>query len=334
MTGRSAGRGEPPLVSVVVPMLNERKYIGVCLDGFAVQTYPIGSIEIIVVDAGSTDGSRAIVDEKAGSTGGIRVVDNPRRTASAAFNLGVGAARGEIVCLFSAHGVPEPTYVERSVEVLTHTDAVGVGGRYLHVGEDRRSSAIGLAMVSPFGMASPHRYASGRLEVDTISHPAYRRQALLDVGPFDETLERNSDYELNYRLRAAGGRLLFDGSISSIYRPRPSLRALGRQFWWYGRWKARVVRRHPGSLRPRHLVAPAAVGMGLISLLAAHNAIVRRVLLMATVSYSGAVLLATKVARPRTNGADPLTLAAAFPIMHAAWGAGFLVSILEESVGR
>ena len=82
---------------------------------------------------------------------------------------------------------------------------------------------------------------------------------LTGVGPFDESLDRNSDYEFNWRLRSEGELLLFDPTIRSIYRPRPSLRALGRQFWWYGRWKERVVRRHPGSLRPRQLVAPSMV---------------------------------------------------------------------------
>lgn len=323
-----------PVVSVVVPMLNERGFIEDCIEGFARQTYPLDLLDVMVVDGGSTDGSREIVDVLAVDRPWLRVVENPRKKAAAAFNRGFNSAGGEVVCLFSAHGVPDPGYIKRSVAVLLETDAVGVGGRYLHVGLDPVSNAVGLAMVSPFGMASPHRFAGRRMEVDTISHPAYWRRAVVEVGLFDETLERNSDYELNWRMREAGGRLLFDPSISSIYRPRGSLRGLGRQFWWYGRWKVRVARRHPGSLRPRHLVAPAAV-----TALATAPALVRsrrgrRFVGAGVASYVAAVMTAVAAARPRSHGADPRVLAAAFPVMHGAWGAGFLASLIQDRVRR
>lgn len=323
-----------PVVTVVVPMLNERGFIEECLDGFARQTYPPAQLDVVVVDGGSTDGSREFVDAMETTCRWLRVVDNPKRKASAAFNRGVEVAKGDVICLFSAHGVPDDRYVESSVAVLDETDAAGVGGRYLHVGRDRASNAIGLAMVSPFGMASPHRFASTRADVDTISHPAYRREWLVDVGPFDETLERNSDYELNWRLRAAGARLVFDPSIVSIYRPRPSLKGLGRQFWWYGRWKVRVIQRHPGSMRARHLVAPVAVVCAGLSPLLVATRRMRPVVAIGGVLYGAVVAAGTATARPAAHDADPLVLAAAFPIMHGAWGSGFLTSLLEDVIAR
>jgi succinoglycan biosynthesis protein ExoA len=330
VTHRDADR--KPLVCVVIPMLDERRSIEACLDSFAAQTYPLDRLEVVVVDGGSTDGSRQYVDLRAESESWIRVVDNPLRKASAAFNAGVAAARGDVVCLFSAHGVADPDYVRTSVEVLLDTGASGVGGRYEHRGTDPGSNAIGLAMVSPFGMASPHRFVSGRCEVDTISHPAYRRSALVEIGPFDEGLERNSDYELNWRLRAAGHTLLFDPDIRSIYRPRPSLGALGRQFWAYGRWKARVIERHPRSLRLRHLVAPAAVAG---AALGSPFLVTRRGRRLASVvgsAYGLAVAAAVARARPRRHDASPIVLGASFPVMHGCWGAGFLTSAVEDAL--
>jgi succinoglycan biosynthesis protein ExoA len=331
---KRATEAERPIVSVVVPMLNERWHIEACLDGFAAQTYPLDCLEVIVVDGGSSDGGREMVERVALSSTWVRLLDNPKRRASVAFNLGVASAVGEIVCLFSAHGVPDPNYIERSVTVLTETGAAGVGGRYLHVGQDPASAAIGLAMMSPFGMASRHRFASGRQEVDTISHPAYVRQALLDIGPFDEGLERNSDYELNYRLRSAGERLMFDDEIRSIYRPRTSLVALGRQFWWYGRWKARVVRRHPGSLRLRHVVAPAAILGAAVAPVLLIWPWGRRAAAAGGGLYGALVVAAVVLARPREHNADPMILGRAFPVMHAAWGAGFLASAIEDALRR
>jgi glycosyltransferase involved in cell wall biosynthesis len=331
---QNAPLAERPLVSIVVPMLDEIGFIRDCLDGFAAQTYGVRDVEVVVVDGGSTDGSRELIDAMAEERPWIRVVDNPQRRASAAFNRGVEAAKGDVVCLFSAHGVPSRDYVAASVRSLRETGAGGVGGRYLHEGHDAVSNAVGRAMVSPFGMASSHRFADARREVDTISHPAYRAAALADVGPFDETLLRNSDYELNFRLREHGYALWFDPAIESVYRPRSSLRSLGRQFWWYGRWKARVARRHPSSLRTRHVVPPAAVAAGALAPLAALHPAGRRLIVAGAALYGALVIAAVVHARPRAHAADPKIIAASFPVMHAAWGAGFLASLVEDAGRR
>ena len=329
MTGQEL---DDPVVTVVVPMLDESGFIEDCLEGFAAQTYPLDLLDVVVVDGGSTDGCRATVDALALDCPWLRVVDNPARKAAAAFNVGVQVAKGDVVCLFSAHGVPDPEYVACSVAVLHESGAVGVGGRYLHIGLDPTSSAIGLAMVSPFGMASPHRFAGRRTEVDTISHPAYRRSALAEVGPFDESLERNSDYELNFRLREMGATLVFDPGVASVYRPRGSVMALGRQFWWYGRWKERVARRHPGSLKARHLVAPAAVAGAMLAPVLITVPAGRRLVGLAATLYAALVGVAVVQARPGEHAASAPTLALCFPVMHGAWGAGFLTSLVEDSL--
>lgn len=318
-----------PLVSIVVPMLDEIDSVRACLDSFERQSYPVDRIELLVVDGGSQDGSRELVEQRSGPLR-VRVIDNPARRASAAFNRGVEAANGDVICLFSAHGVADERYVETSVAALRSSGAAGVGGRYLHVGVDPVSNAIGLAMVSPFGMASPHRFATDRSEVDTISHPAYWAGELRSVGPFDETLMRNSDYELNWRLRASGRTLVFDPAISSVYRPRRSLRALARQFWWYGRWKERVVSQHPGSLKPRHLVPPAFVSGLAIAPVVALTATGRRLIVATASVYGAMVILAVVQARPRQHRAHVPTLVACFPVIHLSWGGGYLLSLLQR----
>ena len=170
--------------------------------------------------------------------------------------------------------------------------------------------------------------------MDTISHPAYWIEPVLAVGGFDEHLERNEDYELNWRLREAGGRLVFDPTINSTYRPRRSLKALARQFWHYGWWKARVVGRHHGSFKVRHLVPPAAVVAVAASPVLALTRPGRIVVGVGAAGYAAVVAAGVAHARPRRHGASRLAMVAAFPAMHASWGAGFAASVVAGMLGR
>lgn len=323
-----------PTVSVTLPMLNESNHIVACLESFGRQDYPLDRLDVMVIDGGSDDGSRAVVEAFAEERPWIRILDNPAGSAAAAFNVGMQQARGEVVCLFSSHGVADRDYVSRSVDALRRSGAAGVGGSYRHEGLDRTSRAIGAAMVSPVGMASPHRFATEARDVDTISHPAYWRDAMLEVGGFDEGLARNSDYEFNHRMRAAGYRLHFDPAIGSVYRPRPNLNALFRQFWYYGKWKARVAERHPSSIRPRHLVAPLAVVGAVASPFLLLSRRGRGAVAAAWAAYAAVVAFGVRAADPQARDASTRTLAAAFPVMHAAWGAGFIKTVIERILER
>jgi succinoglycan biosynthesis protein ExoA len=323
-----------PAVSVIIPMYQERDHIGPCIDGFLAQTYPAERLEILVVDGGSTDGSRDVVCDAEARDPRVRLVENPRRLAAAAANEGIAAAHGDVLCFLSAHGVPEPTYVEASVRLLLETGAAGVGGRYLHEGTDATSRAIGLAMASPFGMASPHRTADARCEVDTISHPTFWKSALVAVGGYDETLHRNEDYELNMRVRRQVGPLVFSPEIRSVYRPRGSLVALARQFYAYGLGKAQVLRRQPDAVQPRHLVPPAFVASLAVAPLLCTTRRGRRVVALSAVAYAAVVGAAAMRAEPWRHDGSTAAFVAAVPTMHVSWGAGLLRGLAGRSGRR
>ena len=107
-------------------------------------------------------------------------------------------------------------------------------------------------MRSPFGAGSSNfqeGFYGSAGPVDTVylgSKPA--RAALLAVGGFDERFTRAQDWELNYRLRAAGGIVYFDPRLHVTYRPRPTLAALAKQYFEYGRWRRVVTRHHQGTV--------------------------------------------------------------------------------------
>jgi succinoglycan biosynthesis protein ExoA len=318
-----------PFVSVIIPMFNEEHRIEACVEGLLRQSYR-GPLEVLVIDGGSTDRSCEITLAMAARDARVRLLDNPRRRPAAAANIGVAAARGEILCFLSAHGEPLPSYVEESVDVLLRSGAAGVGGSYDHVGTDPRSRAIGLAMSSRYGMASTHRIAQHEQEVDTISHPTFWRGAILEAGGYDEGLTSNEDYELNHRVRTTVGPLVFSPSIRSVYRPRPSLRALARQFHTYGLGKAEVAVRHPDSVRWRHLVPPALVAFVAAAPIVGRTPTGRRAIVLAALGYLGLLGVAVRAERPSRHDASTRTFVMALPTMHLSWGTGVLRGLVRR----
>jgi succinoglycan biosynthesis protein ExoA len=85
------------MVSVLVPVRNEERYIGVCLESILAQDYPPEKLEILVMDGNSTDGTVSIVRNFAKTTGQVRCINNPGQLASAALNIGILASAGSIL---------------------------------------------------------------------------------------------------------------------------------------------------------------------------------------------------------------------------------------------
>lgn len=328
-----------PAVSVIVPARNEEAHLADCLAAIAAQDYPAERLEVLVVDGGSRDGTLAAARRRADSDPRFRLLDNPRGQVAAALNLGVAAASGEILLRVDAHTLPAPDYVRRCVEALAATGADNVGGPMAPAGDTPVGRAVALAMGSRFGVGTARfRFAREVEEVDTVYLGAFPRRVLERVGPFNEELERNQDYEMNFRIRREGGRIVVDPRIRSVYRTRRTLREVREQYASYGFWKARMLRRHPASLRARQLAAPALV-TGLAAALAASLAALSapelpRFLLLAFPALAGAYLLAALAVSLRLAAGHGWRLLppllAVFPTLHLAWGCGFLAGLFGE----
>jgi hypothetical protein len=187
-------------------------------------------------------------------------------------------------------------------------------------------------MRSRFGVGPARfRYAREVSPVDTVYLGAFPRALFARLGGFDESLARNQDYELNYRIRRAGGTILVDPGIRSTYLVRPDLASLARQFWSYGYWKVQTLRRHPRSLRPRQLAAPVLVGAvaagAAAALVAAFTTAASPLLLALPAAvlalYAVAALTAAAAAAFESGAGVAARLPAVFATMHFAWGLGF-----------
>lgn len=297
-----------PTVAVVIPTLDESQHIDACLGAIDAQTYD-AITEVLVVDGGSTDDTVAL----AGRHPGVDVVDNPRRMQSAALNVALAVATAEVIVRVDGHCVVAPDYVERCVAALGAHDAALVGGAMQPVGEGGVQRGIAAAMSSRWGAGPARFHVGGRPGwVDTVYLGAYRRADALEVGGYAEDVGVNEDAEFAIRMAPLGG-VWFDPAIRSSYTPRASLRAVARQFFRYGSSRRRTVRRHPGTFKPRQLASPALL-VGLCS--------------PARRGVAAAYLLGVGVATAVDGPDDPVgrvTYAAALPIMHLSWAAGFLV---------
>ena len=297
-------------------------------------------MEVIVADGMSKDGTRALILEFAEthSTLPIFIVDNPRRIIPAALNQAIEAAESEFIIRLDAHSMPKPDYIERCLSVLSETGAANVGGIWeIQAGKNNwvaRGIAAGAA--HPLGAGGVRYRIGGEAgPVDTVPFGAFRRSWLERIGPFDETLLTNEDYEYNFRIRAAGGEVYFDPSIRSVYLARSDLSSLASQYARYGYWKAQMLRRYPRAVRLRQLIPPIFVLSLLFLFLISPFSLLMRTLLGVEWGVYSLVTLgsAMKEAWRRKD----LRLIVSFPLaigtMHLSWGTGFLVSIGKRIMG-
>lgn len=303
-----------PSVTVAVPVLNEAAHIEACLSSIAAQTYP-AIAEVLVIDGGSEDNTRSL----AAAFPKVRLLDNPDRIQAAALNLAIEHGRGDVLVRVDGHCQLTPDYVEQCVEALTSTGAAMVGGAMHPVGEGWVGKGIADALTSRLG-AGPARFHSGggRGYVDTVYLGAFRRRLAAEVGGYASDMAINEDAEFAIRMRAHGG-IWFDPAIRSTYTPRRDISHLARQFYRYGRGRADTVRRHPRSLSPRQLAAPALV-LGLLSPW-------RTVVISAYALLVGGRSL---FAVGRDEASVP-GLLLAMPAMHVPWGVGFLLGLARWS---
>lgn len=331
-----------PFVSIITPCYNEHKTIGLLLEGVYRQSYPRTALEVVIADGGSTDATLEVIRTFQSSHPdlAIRVVPNPQRITPAALNRAIAASRGEILIRLDAHSIPAPDYVARCVTALEQGLGDNVGGVWeIRPGNNGWiARAIAVAASHPLAVGdAQYRRAPGSAQVvDTVPFGAFRRELFDCIGLFNERLLTNEDYEFNARIRRHGGTVWLDPAIRSVYIARPTLRALARQYWRYGFWKARMLMQYPTTLRWRQALPPLFVaGLLVLAIIAPFATTARRALTTAIALYGGALgaagaHIAAKRRDPGLVAGAPLAIAT----MHLSWGSGFLWSACSRLVER
>ena len=320
-----------PLVTIIMPVRNEAKFISRSLGAVLRQTYPHDRFEVIVADGMSTDNTREVIETIAALTSiPIHVVDNPKLIAPSGLNRALDRARGDIIIRIDGHCEIEPDYIENCVTILLSGKADGVGGPIETIGETFRARAIALAMSSTFGVGgSAFRTVNDReMYTDTVAFPAYSRAIVEKAGLFDEELIRNQDDEYNYRIRELGGRILLSPDIRSRYFSRSTFGSLWRQYFQYGYWKVRVLQLHPWQMRYRQFVPFIfLVSLILLSIFASLSIVGRWMIASAILSYMVANVGAAIYVSKSKHTATPL-LSFSFLILHFSYGLGSLCGLV------
>jgi glycosyltransferase involved in cell wall biosynthesis len=330
-----------PVVSIIVPCYNEQDTISLLLDAIYNQSYCRSDLEVIISDGMSTDGTRVRIHEfmQDHQDLSIRIVDNDKRIIPSGLNNAIDAAGGEFIVRMDAHSIPYPDYVALCVSALKQNLGDNVGGVWeVKPGASHWiARSIAAAAAHPIAVGDARYRLGGEAQaVDTVPFGAYRKELIQRVGKYDETLLTNEDYELNVRIRQAGGRVWFDPGIRSVYFSRPTLLQLLSQYWRYGFWKGKMIRRYPHTLRWRQLLPPAFI-LGILSLgiIALWLPFYLWVLMAVGIIYF-VILIAASIltALNAHDGMMVIGLPLAISFMHFSWGTAFLWGVLKRSEAR
>lgn len=312
--------GWPARVSVVVPARDAAATLGPAVASALAQDLD-AALEVVIAVGPSSDDTAVLAQHLADSDPRVTVVDNPAGTTPTALNRAIGASTGDVIVRLDAHAELPDGYVRDAVDTLRTTGAGNVGGRQVPVAVGGFAAAVASAMASLLGSGgAAYRTGTRAGAVETVYLGVFRREALEEVGGFDERLHRNQDYELNHRLRHAGWQVWFDPRLAVAYHPRDSVRALARQYADYGRYKRRVMQSHPSSIRLRQLLPLLMVAVVVLSTVVGLAARAWWLPLVAGGGYALTVLAGGVLADRRRA----LAVALALATMHWSWAIGFL----------
>lgn len=245
-------------VAIVIPTLNEEKFLSRCLDSVIAQTYPFGEMYVMVVDGGSKDNTRKIVSDYHQRYDNIRLIDNPGKIQSVAFNIGVKNSSAPYIVRLDAHAFYKPYYIEGCIKGLKENSKRGnVGGQWdiQPQNETLWSRTNAILNYSKFGIGgATYRVGAEAGNVDTVPFGAFPRKMIEKIGGMREDLPRGEDNEYNSRIKKAGYDIYFDPRIECIYYARPTFKASCKQMFANGESIGHLFFVDKRSIGLRHMI--------------------------------------------------------------------------------
>lgn len=310
------------MITVLCPTYNEAEYIEKVLK-FFINSSPSGK-ELLLIDGGSTDGTKRIINEWTNKYSKIRLLENENKYVPFALNIGIKNSNGDPIIRLDAHTEYAEDYFEQIIKTFNDTGADIVGGPMNAVGKTNFHIAVAHATSTVFGVGDS-KIHKGRYkgESDHVYLGAWRRKLFDEIGYFDERLKRNQDDEFHYRARSLGKRIYLNPEIKSYYYPRNSLSKLINQYFQYGLFKPVVLRKIKSEIKLRHLI-PSLFSIYILSLSLAY---LSKFYLLPLMIYMFTDLI---FSLKQKNGIKIVVYSMLiYPSIHLSYGIGFLAGLFK-----
>ncbi len=318
-------------VLVAIPVLNEAAHIELCIRSLMDGDDRIARTLFAVVDGGSSDATCTIVTRLMGEYPNLRLLNNTRKLQSAAVNLAardLGAGR-RVLVRCDAHATYPSNYILNVSDSLVSHGVASIATPMDAVADNCFQRANAFIVDTPLGSGgSAHRGGKVSQFVDHGHHAAFDLKVFLHLGGYDETFSHNEDGEFDRRLAKAGGRIFLDAQIRIAYSPRATIGALARQYFNYGKGRARNLAKHGDAPKLRQLIPQATLAACLLGLLVAPVAPIGLIL---PGGYLAALLVASVWAAVKMQSACGLLAGLASATMHMSWAAGFVWQIIADA---
>ncbi len=325
----NAGKIAGDALIVVIPVLNEAQHIEACVRSLMTGDERLQTVDMVVVDGGSRDRTRGIVEGMRAEFPNLRLLDNPRRLQSAAVNLAArDAGKGRsILVRCDAHAIYPENYLMRVADSLIRHGAVSLVVPMDAVGTSCFQRANAWIVDTPLGSGgSAHRGGRKSGEVDHGHHAGFDLKTFFAIGGYDETFSHNEDAEYDTRLRQSGGRIFMDAEIRLSYLPRATVGGLARQYFNYGKGRARTLMKHGELPKLRQLIPPATLVACVAGLATAPFSLWGFVL---PGGYLAALVASSLMVAVKQKSACGLLAGLASSTMHMSWSLGLFRQFLK-----
>ena len=258
-------------VAIVIPTLNEERFISRCLDSIIKQTFKFEKMDVMIIDGGSNDKTKDIVAKYQKSHQNIRFIENKKKIQSVAFNIGIKNSTAPYIIRLDAHAEYDSEYIYLCIKNLKDDKKRGnVGGRWniLPFNQSVWAQTNAILNHSRFGIGgAAFRVSNEAHNTDSVPFGAFPRKIIEKIGGMREDLPRGEDNEYNSRIRKAGYKIFFDPNIISSYFARPTLGASCKQMYANGNSIGYLYYIDREAIGIRHLVPLLFVVSGLFSII-------------------------------------------------------------------
>ena len=247
------------LVSVVVGLLNEEKFLPRLIEDFKKQTYNHNEIELIFIDGMSKDDSWKILEDFKNSNHDfydVVLLKNPKVILSAGMNVGIKAARGECILKVDCHSHITENFIENNVKIIEEGEDVCGGPRpNIIENADNFSKTLLLVEENMFGSGiADYRKKTTKKYVSSVFQGMYKKSIFDKIGLLDEKVGRVEDNELHYRIRKNGYKIRYSNDILSYQYTRPTLKRMLKQKYSNGYWIGKVSHVYPKAFSIFHFI--------------------------------------------------------------------------------